>query len=42
MAKDLTKLTQQIENARSMSVDNSVVTYDLTDGVDFSHPKLTA
>lgn len=35
-------LNNQIENARSMSVDNSVVTYDLTNGVDFSHPRKTA
>ncbi len=42
MKEDKTVLNQQIENARSMSPDNSVVTYDLTEGVDFSDPKTTA
>lgn len=32
----------QIENARSMASDNSIVIYDLTTGVDFTHPKKTA
>lgn len=42
MKKDDTVLIQQIENARKMSPDNSLVSYDLTSGVDFSHPRKTA
>lgn len=35
-------LRAQIENSRSKLIDNSLVTYDLTTGVDFSHPRKTA
>lgn len=42
MKADQTVLKQQIENARKMSANNSIVTYDLTEGVDFSDPKMTA
>lgn len=36
------ELKQQIVNARRMSADNKLVTYDLTNGVDFHHPRRTA
>lgn len=36
------ELEQQIKNTRSMSPDGSKVTYDLTMGVDFSNPRMTA
>lgn len=35
-------LEEQILAARKMSTDNSMVTYDLTHNVDFSHPRKTA
>lgn len=35
-------LERQILNTRKMSADNTLVTYDLTSGVDFSHPRKTA
>lgn len=36
------ELKQQILKTRRMSPDNKLVTYDLTQGVDFSHPRKTA
>ena len=36
------KLEEQILSVRKMAMDNSIVTYDLTSGVDFSHPHKTA
>lgn len=35
-------LKNQILSARNMSADNTVVTYDLTSGIDFSHPRKSA
>ena len=35
-------LKEQILASRKMSEDNTLVTYDLTNGVDFSHPRKTA
>ncbi len=36
------EIEEQIRNARAMSPDGSRVVYDLTTGVDFSNPRLTA
>ena len=36
------KLKSDIEKCRKVSQDGSMVTYDLTSGVDFSNPKLVA
>ena len=36
------ELISIIESHRVMSNDGSLVTYDLTKGVDFSNPKITA
>lgn len=36
------QLAQAIASGRKVSEDGSLVTYDLTSGVDFSHPKKTA
>lgn len=36
------ELGRQIENSRSMSINRTLVTYDLRNGVDFSHPRKTA
>lgn len=36
------ELKNQILGTRRMSPDNTVVTYDLTSGVDFKHPRKTA
>ena len=41
MAND-DKLKSDIEKCRKVSGDGSMVTYDLTSGVDFSNPKLVA
>jgi hypothetical protein len=40
--KDGDNLRSLIENSRKVSGDGSLVTYDLTAGVDFSNPKLVA
>ncbi len=36
------QLTRAIVSRRKVSDDGSLVTYDLTNGIDFSHPKKTA
>ncbi len=35
-------LKEKILNTSKMSADKTLVTYDLTSGVDFSHPRKTA
>lgn len=41
MSNDV-QLTEAIKSSRKVSADGSLVTYDLTSGVDFSNPKKTA